>query len=66
MIVYSSTKSEFRQDVRDNRIEESILAVYQRTLGHDGLAIVKFFFYEHIAETPVLLSQIVRTCSLCI
>ena len=34
MIVYSSTKSEFRQDVRDNRIEGSILEAYQRNLGH--------------------------------
>ena len=34
MIVYASTKSEFRQDVRDNRIEESILEAYLRNLGH--------------------------------
>ncbi|HUV50581.1 MAG TPA: DNA/RNA helicase domain-containing protein [Anaerolineae bacterium] len=34
MIVYSSTKSEFRQDVRDNRIEQLILEAYQRNLGH--------------------------------
>jgi hypothetical protein len=34
MIVYSSTKSEFRQDVRDNRIEELILEAYRRNLGH--------------------------------
>jgi len=34
MIVYSSTKSEFRQDVHDNRIEESILKAYRRNLGH--------------------------------
>ena len=34
MIVYSSTKSDFRQDVRDNRIEESIHAAYKRNLGH--------------------------------
>ena len=34
MIVYSSTKSDFRQDVRDNRIEESIHAAYVSNLGH--------------------------------
>jgi len=34
VIVYSSTKSEFRQDVRDNRIENLILDAYQRNLGH--------------------------------
>jgi len=34
MIVYSSTKSEFRQDVRDNRIEQLILEAYLRNLGH--------------------------------
>ena len=34
MIVYSSVKSDFRQDVRDNRIEEIILEAYLRNLGH--------------------------------
>lgn len=34
MIVYNSIKSEFRQDVRNNRITEKILAAYQRHLGH--------------------------------
>jgi len=34
VIVYSSTKSEFRQDVLNNRIEEQILEAYQRHLGH--------------------------------
>ena len=34
MIVYSSVKSEFRQDVRDNRIEALILEAYQSNLGH--------------------------------
>jgi len=34
MIVYASTKSEFISDVRHNRIEEAILAAYQRSLGH--------------------------------
>lgn len=34
MIVYSSTKSDFRQDVRENRIEESIHAAYVSNLGH--------------------------------
>lgn len=33
-------------------------------IGRDGLAIVKSFFYEHIAQTQVLLDQIVRSCSL--
>ncbi len=33
MIVYSSIKSEFRQDVRDNKIEEKILEAYKRNLG---------------------------------
>jgi hypothetical protein len=35
----------------------------QNRIGQDGLAIVKSFFYEHIAQTQVLLDQIVRTCS---
>ena len=34
MIVYASTKSEFRQDVRYNRIERAILRAYKRNLGH--------------------------------
>jgi hypothetical protein len=34
----------------------------KKRIGRDGLAIVKSFFYEHIAYTPVLLSQVVRTC----
>ncbi len=34
MIVYSSTKSEFRQDVRNNQIEQLILKAYRRNLGH--------------------------------
>lgn len=34
MIVYASTKSEFRQDVRGNRIEQLILEAYKRNLGH--------------------------------
>ena len=34
MIVYSSVKSRFRQDVRDNRIEGLILDAYQSKLGH--------------------------------
>ena len=34
MIVYSSVKSEFRQDVRNNLIADKILTAYQRNLGH--------------------------------
>ncbi len=34
MIVYSKTKTEFREDVRDNRIEDVILEVFKRNLGH--------------------------------
>jgi len=34
VIVYSSTKSEFRQDVRSNLIEVLILEAYKRNLGH--------------------------------
>ncbi len=34
MIVYSSTKSEFRNDVRSNLIVEKILTDYKRNLGH--------------------------------
>ena len=34
MIVYSATKSEFRDHVRNNRIESVILAGFQRYLGH--------------------------------
>ena len=33
MIVYSSTKTEFRNDVRNNRIEDKILDAYKRNLG---------------------------------
>jgi len=32
VIVYSKTKSEFREDVRDNRIEDVILEVFKRNL----------------------------------
>jgi hypothetical protein len=31
-------------------------------IGRRGLAIVKSFFYEHIANTPALLAQVVRIC----
>ncbi|MDX2504834.1 MAG: DUF2075 domain-containing protein [Gammaproteobacteria bacterium] len=34
MIVYSSVKSEFRQDVLNNLIADKILTAYQRNLGH--------------------------------
>lgn len=34
MIVYASTKTEFRQDVLNNQIEARILDAYQRHLGH--------------------------------
>jgi len=34
MIIYTSTKSEFRKDVRENRIEKLILEAYKRNLGH--------------------------------
>ena len=34
MIVYAATKSEFRQDVRNNQIEERIHEAYLRNLGH--------------------------------
>ena len=31
-------------------------------IGRDPLAIAKSFFYEHVAQTALLLGQIVRTC----
>lgn len=34
MIVYNSTKSEFRADVKNNRIEQKILTAFQKNLGH--------------------------------
>lgn len=34
----------------------------RRQIGRRGLAIVLSSFYEHIAQTPVLLAQIIRTC----
>ena len=34
MIVYAATKTEFRQDVRNNLIADRILDAYQRNLGH--------------------------------
>lgn len=34
MIVYAATKSEFRQDVRNNQIADRILESYKRHLGH--------------------------------
>ena len=34
MIVYSSVKSEFRQDVQKNLIGDKILAAFRRSLGH--------------------------------
>lgn len=34
----------------------------RKRIGRDALAIVKSFFYEHIANTPTLLDQVVRTC----
>jgi hypothetical protein len=34
----------------------------RKRIGTDALAIVKSYFYEHIAQTPVLLAQVVRTC----
>jgi hypothetical protein len=35
----------------------------QGRIGKDGLAIAKSYFYEHIANTPVLLAQVVRICA---
>lgn len=35
----------------------------RKRIGRDGLAIVKSYFYEHIAQTPVLLAQVVRACT---
>ena len=35
----------------------------QGRIGRDGLAIAKSFFYEHIAQTPNLLAQVIRTCT---
>jgi hypothetical protein len=34
MIIYSATKAEFRDDVKQNRIEDAILAEFERRLGH--------------------------------
>lgn len=34
MIVYSSVKTEFRQDVQKNLIGDKILAAFRRSLGH--------------------------------
>jgi DUF2075 family protein len=34
MIVYSATKAEFREDVKQNRIETAILTEFERRLGH--------------------------------
>lgn len=35
----------------------------RKRIGRDGLAIVKSYFYEHVAQTPVLLAQVVRACT---
>ena len=35
----------------------------RKRIGKDCLAVAKSYFYEHIAQTPTLLAQIVRTCS---
>lgn len=34
-----------------------------RRIGKDGLAIVKSYFFRHIANTPILLAQVVRSCT---
>lgn len=46
----------------NDRYLEKDLEEERKRIGHDGLAIVKSFFYEHIANTPVLLDQVVRSC----
>jgi len=35
----------------------------RRKIGHDPLAIVRSYFYDHIASTPELFDQVVRICT---
>lgn len=49
----------------DDSVRTCLLRICNRQrnrIGKDGLAIVKSFFYEHIANTPLLRQQILRTC----
>lgn len=51
----------------ESNVRNSILlrARQERTrIGKMGLSIARSFFYEHIANTPVLLAQVVRTCQI--
>lgn len=34
----------------------------KRRIGHDSLAIVKSYFYGHMAQSPSLMDQVLRTC----
>jgi len=53
-----------RKDVTKDAEKDRVLNcpdIKNKQIGQDALAIVKSLFYEHIANTPVLLDQIVRT-----
>ena len=53
----SATTANVQSRLRERARQES------ETIGCRSLAIVKSFFYEHIAATPTLLDQVVRICT---
>jgi hypothetical protein len=48
------------ENVRNYLLQQAQQA--RSRIGNDGLAIAKYFFYKHIADTSVLLDQVLRTC----
>lgn len=51
--------------VNEGTVREEVLRLAkqeERRIGSNALAIVKSFWYRHIAKTPNLLKQVVRTC----
>lgn len=55
MIVYSSTKTEFRNDVRLNRIESTILSAFKHKLGHStGASEVESWKYSLLYMSNIL------------
>lgn len=60
LFLVTSSNKVTEDAVKDCVLELSRLK--KNRIGRDGLAIAKSFFYEHIANTPILLAQVVRTC----
>lgn len=66
--VASDVQGRMKEDnlaLNERTVREEVLRLAkqeERRIGRDALAIVKSFWYRHIADTPNLLKQVIRTC----